>query len=369
MVKHLYIIDFNMLKNKFLLLPFLIFAIAFIIDKVLQVETIQTYYSKTVSEMNYFHKLELFEDMKLYLKQENHKKVLVVLGNSRSLLFDNNYIDKNYPDWILYNFSVPGGTPDYALYWIEKFDHDNVKVDFILLDSSPEVYNQTPFIKIDETLINGLDFSFIIRYAARYKSSDITNFLSKRMFGTYRYRPKLNTILERMKDDSKIVKQYRNWRKSIKDKLKKERGSASSDVTENYTSPPEIIKKFAEGDYRSYLTPYKFSKNMLIFHKDNVRILKKMGIPHAIVWVKVAKPYYELVKTKTFFNEKTHQQQTVYDLLQPELESLSQESKVNVYNMNDDLNYNCEEFSDASHMANACFPAYTDYIFKIIIQR
>lgn len=84
------------------------------------------------------------------------KKVFVYFGNSRALLFDNKYIAEHYPDWILFNFSVPGGTPDYFTFWLEQFKADNVKPDFILVDNSVEAFNFTARIKIDEVLVNGL---------------------------------------------------------------------------------------------------------------------------------------------------------------------------------------------------------------------
>ena len=36
--------------------------------------------------------------------------------------------------------------------------------------------------------------------------------------------------------------------------------------------------------------------------------------------------------------------------------------------MNEDKNYNCEDFADPGHMSPSCYPAYTDYIFSKIIK-
>src|SRR6185295_14490231 len=101
----------------FLFLPLLILIAAYIIDKIFLMEDLQTYFTKTVSELNFFHKPVLFQELKDYLAKKDRKKVLVFFGNSRALLFNNKYIEEKYPDWILFNFSVPGGTPDYFLFW------------------------------------------------------------------------------------------------------------------------------------------------------------------------------------------------------------------------------------------------------------
>lgn len=351
------------LKHKYLLIPYFIFIVSYLIDKILLLENIQTYYTKTVSEINFFHKPILLEELKSYLKKENRKKVLVYFGNSRALLFDKNFIEKEYPEWILFNFSVPGGTPDYFLYWLEKFQTENVRPDFILLDNSVEAFNKTPLIKIDECLANGLDFWFILRYATRYTQSEVSSFIAKRLFRTYQYRPKIDTILSRMKDDFAVLKQYREWRKQIMKNLIENKGSASPQISGNQTSTEEFILKYAEGDYNSYLNPFTYNENMEKFQKDNLRILKEMQIPAAGIWVKIASPYFKLIKER-----KQHNSQSVYEIWKPKIESLFQKYEIPFWNMNEDVNYLCNAFTDASHMASECFPEYTRFIFKNIFR-
>ncbi|MBE7413284.1 MAG: DUF1574 domain-containing protein [Leptospiraceae bacterium] len=357
-----------MIKNKFLLIPFLILLLAYTIDKLLLLENIQTYFTKTMSEVNYFHKPELFEELKIYLQQNNRKKVLVYFGNSRALLFNNAYIEKKYPDWILFNFSVPGGTPDYFLFWLEKFEKENVRPDFILLDNSIEAFNLKAFIKIDEVLVNGLDFNFIIRHNARYSKKEITNFIAKRTFRTYQYRPKFTTVLERIKNDFLILNMYRSWRKKTKERLTLERGSASSEFASGVTSKEEVVKKYAEGDYHSYLTPYEFNFDMLKFQKDCFEILSRMKIPHSGIWVRIAPPYLELIKNRQVAR-KEKEVSTVYEIWYPKLKKIHTDTNTEFWNMNEDPSYKCNDFSDASHMSPSCFPDYTDFIFRNIFSQ
>lgn len=350
-----------MIKNRFLLIPFLIVGIAYLLDKLLLVENIQTYFTKTMSEVNYSHKPELVDEMRIYLMQKNRKKVLAYFGNSRALLFSNDYIAKKYPDWILFNFSVPGGTPDYSLYLIEKLEKENIRPDFVLLDNSIEAFNLKAFIKIDEVLVNGLTFDFILRYAGRYSKKEITNFIAKRLFRTYQYRPKLETVLQRIENNFFILNTYREWRSRTRERLKKERGSASSEIASGHTSSEEVVKKYAEGDYKSYLVPYVFNENMLRFQKDNFTVLKRMGLPAAGIWVRVAPSYFQLIKNRPVPGETN---KTVYDIWFPKLTGIHYDAGIPFWNMNEDKTYNCNEFSDASHMSPKCFPAYTDFIMQ-----
>ncbi len=357
-----------MFKNKFLLIPVLIFLIALAVDRLLMLEKIQTYFTKTVSEINYFHKPILFKELKEYLTKPDRKKVLVYFGNSRALLFDNKYIAEHYPDWILFNFSVPGGTPDYFTFWLEQFQADNVKPDFILVDNSVEAFNLTAYIKIDEVLVNGLDFPFILKYRSRYTSKEITNFIAKRLFKTYQYRPKLETVLQRMKNDFLIVKHYREWRKQIAEKLVEERGSASSDISANASSSEELVLRYSEGDFHSYIEPFTFNEHMLAFQNDNFTILKELGVKHSAIWVRVARPYFKYIQTRNAVRPANPEKPiTAYSIWFPKIKAIHEANQTNLFNMNEDEEYNCNYFTDASHMSTKCFPDYTDYIFQKVI--
>ncbi|MCB1159291.1 MAG: DUF1574 domain-containing protein [Leptospiraceae bacterium] len=353
-----------MIKRKYLLLPFLIFFIAYVLDKILLLERFQTYFTKTLSELNYFHKPVLFDDLKDYLKQKSRKKVLVYLGSSRGLLFNNEYIEKHHPDWILFNFSVPGGTPDYFYYWLEKLKKEKLKPEFVLLDNSVEAYNLDAFIKIDEVLVNGLDFSFVFRHYKRYSSEEITNFIAKRLFRTYQYRPNLKIVLERMKNNFAILNNYRNFRNQIREKLLKERGSVSPNVSGNVASPPELINEYAEGDFHSYLEVFRFNENMWRFQADNALLLNEMKIPYAIVWVRLAPSYFELIKNKKIKIEG--EMNTVHAYWKKKKKKIYKQYNAHSWNMNEDPDYSCDYFGDASHMSLECYPAYTDYLFDKI---
>jgi hypothetical protein len=359
-----------MIKNKFLLIPVLIFILSILIDRIIMLEPIQIYFTKTVSEINYFHKDYLFEELKIYLNKTDRKKVLVYFGNSRGLLFNNKYIQKHYPNWILFNFSVPGGTPDYFNFWLERFKEQNVKPDFVLIDTAIEAYNLNPRIKIDEVLINGLDFKFILSNYDRYSAKEITNFIAKKLFKTYQYRPKIDTILQRLKNHSAIAVNYKAWRKKITEQLIQEKGSASSDISANATSSDELVLRYSNGDYFSYIDSYILNQNMLLFQKENFLLLKELNIPYSSILVKVANPYYSFIKTRKAV-KKTNQdesEKTAYEVFLPKIKTILEETNTQLHNMNEDREYSCNFFTDASHMSSECFPDYTDFIFKKIMK-
>lgn len=357
--------NFNMtlLKNKFILAPFLALILAFILDKVLLSENIQTYFSKTMSEINYSQKEELYDELKAYLKEENHRKVLVYFGTSRALLFENAYIESEFKDWTLFNFSVPGGTPDYTLYWLERFQEDKVKPNFVLLDQSVEAYNSAAVISLDDVLTNGLSVSFVLRHSKNYSSSEISTLLAKRMFKTYHYRPKMATVLARVKDDFAILKSYRELRAGLKKSLKDGKGSAMTPGTSSGIMPDEMLKKSSWGDFHSYMVPYHFKDQPMYFLGLSYKILDEMNIPKAAIWVRLSRPYYTLIQNE-LVTTKSKEKSTVYNLWFPTISKFQKEHKVDLWNMNDDPNYNCDLFLDSGHMSPACYKDYTNYIFN-----
>ncbi|WCL49001.1 DUF1574 domain-containing protein [Leptospira sp. GIMC2001] len=354
-------------KNKFLLVPFLVIAIAFTIDKILLSERIQTYFSKTMSEINYIQKEELYDDLKVYLSSKDRNKVLVYFGTSRALLFENKYIEEKYKGWTLFNFSVPGGTPDYALFWLERFEKENVKPDFVLMDQSVEAYNKAAVISLDDVLTNGLSIFFVFRHFDQYSTSQISTLLAKRMFKTYHYRPKLATILDRIKDDFAILYAFRNLRDGLKLSLREGRGSAQTPGSFGGVMPAEMLKKSARGDFHSYLVPFQYTEFPKYFLDGSYDILKRMQIPHAAIWVRLSRPYYGHIKNDVV-NIVGDKKGTVYDKWMPVVIEFQKDKSVDFWNMNEDPNYNCDLFSDSGHMAPQCYRDYTDYIFENVIR-
>ncbi|PKA15428.1 DUF1574 domain-containing protein [Leptospira haakeii] len=352
-----------MKKNTFLLLPLFVLLISLGLDRLFTLEFFQYYYSNTLSHLNFISKEDLYSDLKEYLKKDpaSRKKILVFFGNSRALLLPTRELEKRHPDWMLYNFSVPGGSPDYFLYWIERFKSDGTRPDFVLLDQSLEIYNKTPVLALDEVLIHGLSSEFILRHWTKYSREELSVFISKHLFHTYRDRPKLWRISERMQNSSALAKVYKAAVQEILTALKEEKGSTPRELV-NQKHTDEQLVQASETDFSSYLKPYTFHTNMFEMQKDSIRILKEYNVPYATIWVKVARPYFNLYMNRKV--ETSEGLKTPMEVWKPIVEKFNQETGTAFWNMNEDPNCNCEEFADPGHMSPNCFPVFGDYIFK-----
>ncbi|MDF3821235.1 DUF1574 domain-containing protein [Leptospira sp. 96542] len=353
----------DLIRHRFLWIPFLVVFLAFCLDKLLLLENVHTYFSKSLSDINYIQKAQLYEDLKQYLNQEKRSKVLVYFGNSRALLFDNDYIQKKYPGWVMFNFSVPGGKSDYTLQWMEKFAKDNVKPEFFLFEHSVELYNSQASLRVDETLTNGLEVSFVLKHFSLFSIDDISTLIAKRLFRAYQYRPKLEVILTRAKNREILLEPYRMMRAGLMDNLDKGKGSAMTPGTHQFVMPQELLKKSSSGDFHSYLVPFQFSEPTLEFLNQSIQLSKSLDVPSAVIWVRLSLPYMELIR-KMKVDVGGNRTDTVYNEWLPKINSFHKQIGVPFWNMNDDPRYSCNEFSDAGHMSPTCYSAYTDFIFK-----
>ena len=170
------------MMHRYLLFPLLIFLGAFVLDKQLFVGGLPDYFLRTASFINYEHKEDLINDLDSYLKRTDRKRVMVMLGSSRTLSFNTGYIQENHPDWVLFNFSVPGGNNDYYYRFMEMFHEREIRPDLLVLAVTPQRFNLRPRVTLDEVMLNGLPPLFVARHAFAYRSQELTNYDIKKLF-------------------------------------------------------------------------------------------------------------------------------------------------------------------------------------------
>ena len=179
------------------------------LDKAFVVGNLEDYFLSTASFKNYDHKIAMLDELEEYLKKPDRKKVMIMFGNSRTMPFSTEYIASHYPGWVLFNFSVPGGTSDYYLEMLEQFQKRSIRPDHVFLAVTPQGMNQSARVSMDEVMVTGLSPGFVIRHAGHYSVDDITNYIAKKTFLVYQYRPKVWVIRDRMKPGH--VEQFRKF--------------------------------------------------------------------------------------------------------------------------------------------------------------
>ena len=348
-----------------MLFPLIPLLAAFLFDKLFFIGEVPYYFLNTASFVNYDHKEELIFELKDYLSRKDRKKVVAIFGNSRTTPFNNAYIESKHPDWILFNFSVPGGTSDYYCYLMEKFQKNNIHPDHMVFAITPQGFNSVSRIQMDEVMVYALPPSFIARNISHFSIDDMSNYIAKKLFLGYRNKPLPAVILRRTKNNSRDKELLKEFIINSKKALHDSRGSVALSKREPKTNRVKMEEN-AEDIFRDFLSPFQYSKNQHFFMEESLKIAVEMKIPSSLLWARVS-PELRLLKNEiAFIKTDDGKTITIRGAWEPRQRSLAEKYGVKFLDMNDDGNFKCDKFIDASHMSGICFDDFTDYLFSNI---
>lgn len=351
----------SMIKRKFLLFPFMIFIAAFFVDKLPFALGLQDYFLNTFSFLNYDHKVQLKAELKEYLKRSERRKTLVLFGNSRTMPFDNAQIERDHPDWILFNFSVPGGVSDYFLRYIEEFQAEDIRPDYIYFAVTPQAFNAKPATVMDEVMLNGLTPGFVFRHMGRYSLDDISNYVAKQVFWSYQYRLSLRNMVRRSRNDSAEAKQFRKFWQFTEESLKEARGSVFFAIGGRSPTDTEGMVRQAHDIWRGFFTPFYLSQEQMFFTDECLRIAAAMQVPARMVWPRVSPQLRALKEGRSLDTSAS-----VREAWQPALDELAQNYGKSMLDMNYGSGFRCDRYYDASHLAGDCFGEFANYLISEI---
>ncbi len=351
-------------KKYYLLLPLVCFLAAYALDKAFYIGGLEDYFLRTASFINYDRKGELLDELETYLKQPKRKKVLVVFGNSRTFSFDRKFIEKNHPDWVLFNFSVPGGNSDYYYHFMEKFQARNVKPDFIYFTVTPQGYNSTPIVNVDEAMVNGLPPGFVARNFTKFSVADLSNYVAKKLFWNYQYRPKLGVILKKLKKDKEHLKGFRKLRVLTYNVLKENRGSipyygGARDPVQN--RPVQIAG--ARHTWKNHFRPFTDHESQYYFTDRFLKIAREMNVPATLLWARVGPELRRLKNTAVVRTDAQGKGLTVRAIWTKRITKLGNAYNADLLDMNYTGAMKCDKFYDESHLAAICFDEFTNLVF------
>lgn len=351
--------------RRYLFFPALLLLAAFLTDKAFYLGDFEDYFLRTASFVNYEHKEILINELESYLKQENRKKVMVMFGNSRTMAFDPEHIKNYYPDWLLFNFSVPGGNTDYYLQFMERFKKRGIKPEFIYFAVSPQGFNSSAKVQMDEVMLNGLSAWFVLKNIPYYRVTELSNYFAKKTFWNYQFRPKLSIIMKKLKNDGKHLKGFRKLKKTSPELLKTNLGSIPiSSKHDKGINDSDELSRTAEGTWIDFFSPFTVSKTQMYFTESSLKISKEMGIPSIVLWTKVG-PYLRQIKNERAVETmQDGSKLTIRSSWAPKIEMLARKYNSEFMDMNFGPTIQCDRFQDSSHMAGVCFPEFTDFIFE-----
>ena len=259
----------------------------------------------------------------------------------------------------MFNFSVPGGTADYYLYILEKFRSRDIRPDHVFLAVTPQGMNETARVSLDEVMITGLPAGFVARHASHYALNDLSNYIAKKSFLVYQYRPKMWVIQDRLEEGH--VEQFRHFLGLLEDALRKERGSVPVKAEEGVVDSDERMETYARSIWKDFFVPFTLSDDQLYFTRQCLEILNKMDVPSDMVWVRVSENLRSRIDSEPAELVKLDAR-TVREIWEPEMRNLASAENAGFLDMNFESDFPCDQFTDASHLSAACFDEFTDYL-------
>lgn len=342
------------------LVPFVLFFLAFFTDKLLYIGRFDDTFLRTATFLNYEHKVDMLDELDLYLRTPGRKKALVIFGNSRTMSFDHRYLEKEFPDWTWFNFSVPGGTTDYFYYLTTEFERRGIRPDAIVMTVTPQGFNATPAQPLDEVMISGLPVAFVIRNMRHFTTDDLMNYAAKKLFWNYRYRPKAEVILARLANNGQQLRIFRQFQYETGVRLRESRGSVSFQFQGIPAQDQEFLAQHAKNTWNDFYRPYRISEGQMYFTEASLKKLRGNGIAVVLLWARVQKNLRDMKNMLPVAPGK----ETVRAAWTPRMQELAARYNVPLLDMNYGESISCDLFYDSSHLASACFPEFSQYIMS-----
>lgn len=342
-----------MKSKKFLYYPILLFLILFFIDKIFLLESVRLLIKSDFTYVYYETKdrlLDLFiQRYKAGELTANNKKVMVVLGSSRLLYFDNKELEEFYPNWEIYNFSSAVTTPAYYWYFLQQIIEAGVKPDLVVLETDPNQFNVNSIFK-ESNLTYSFDIPFVFEYAGLFGKDYLSYFIGKSLFAVKVNKPYLDAAYRNYNNPNLPL--ISAMKDTIRTELIKNKGHASSPVEEFFEKDASNLEATSQRTIDWLFSSYKASPMQFDFFEIILSETKKNDIPILIVWPQSSKSMQDRLKMSKLPDEWLTQ-----------ITNISSKYNYPILNMDDTNEYYCNAFADGGHIAKDCYRPFIRYIF------
>jgi hypothetical protein len=332
-------------KLKVAYIPLFLFLLVFILDKVFLIKKIQLLTQKDATFLYYQYKDELIKNLEEFYKNKQTKKILVIIGSSRLMFVDYQNFKKIYPDWEMYNFSVPVNSPAYYLYIIEKIINRKIKPDLILLESDPFQFNEfSPGFK-KSNLPYTFDLPFVIRNFNLFQREEVSDFLGYLLFAGKKYPPDLYILWNRIRNPEDKLLQIFNKTDEYQRK-NNGCGLALIPFEDWYIRDLSELESSAMGTKSWLYANYKESERQWEFFRRTIDLLKRNEVKYIVIKPQVSPVMENLLKNDKVINHAYIRWEEKIRNILPDKQWIDF-SKSNTFY--------CNTFVDGSHMSKECY--------------
>ncbi len=373
----------DLLKHRFLLMPFWIAAFVFAADKLLLLGPIQEMTTSYMHIEHYFYdtREDLLRDLKASYDRRKRagEKLGLIFGTSRSGEFDSHEIAKIIPGSYTYNFSAPQAGHSYHAYWLERILKSGIRPDFVMVESDPIALspnaNRLP-------IKHSFDLGFLLAHAefnpgrspwlvgGGFQADHFERFLLSRLFAAYRFPVNLRAAAKNREDillpDAAGVRMTTGLevRRAMiatiyQANLRNHGGIPSPHSLE---LPETYMQQDAEAMAGLHLpVPYHTGRAQTRLFREMLETLARESIPSVVFWPPVVARFRQIMDERGASVIARRGTQETLDRLRSnypgaKLHFLEADSK----------GMKCRVFFDSIHLAGKCYPELTAILLNEI---
>lgn len=341
-----------MKSKNFLFYPIILFIALFLIDKIFLLDSIRLLIKSDFTYVYYETKEKLFgifvDKYKSGELTKDNKKVMVILGSSRLLYFDNKDLEEFYPNWEIYNFSSAVTTPAYYWYYLEKIYREGIQPDLIVLETDPNQFNVNSIFK-ESNLTYSFDFPFIWRYARIIGREYFNYYVGKSLFAVKVNKPYLDAAWKNYNNPN--LPYVEAMKENIRTSLISNKGHASSPVEDFFERDANVLQATSQRTIDWLFSSYQPSEMQFAFYRMILENTKQKEVPLLIVWPQSSKSLQDRLKNNP-----------ILDSWVADVGRINSEFGYTIHNMDDTTDYYCNSFADGGHIAKDCYRPFIRYL-------
>ena len=372
----------DLIKNKFLFIPLVLFSLVFGLDKIFFLESVREYtqHWQKIEQPFYHSRKDLFHQLKEEYpsRVQADEKLGVIFGTSRAGEFDFKEIAKNRPGTYTYNFSAPLACPAYHYYWMDKIDNAKMKIDFAVVEVDPVLFHP---LSVKYSLAYSYDYKFMLdnvdlgRERPRdpgnirqvwklpgtgFSFDEAETYFLKSFFALYKYPPDPKNISRNQDVNLFLGKSGIEFRRGMLEGIQKANklnlgGIPNPLVTQE---SDEVIAKKAVVDARTHLLNYRPAHTQVIFFKKLLRKLAAQGSEVVLYWPLAPRPYRNIMEREGLVK-------TLQGLIHEEIALIKKDypkASIKLMDLDKSRTMDCRFFVDSHHLSGKCYNKLTKHL-------
>lgn len=381
------------LKRPYLWLVPLILPTLFVADKLFLLPSVRDRFIQPGGMMYYRQRQEQLGLLESHLKKigKESDQTVIVLGDSRSFGLGKHaalYAGFDRPD--VWNFAGPQAVPAYHDFLLEKIlSMPNAPRRFVI-GLSPDGMTRNAGIFGMPVLTYGVDASWIERNRTMIPAQDYDVYISSRRFalkgmqfsfGTLFSRlrgswtqPDSDTALERIglrketlrPEQLELVQKMMTVRNEDLSYYSYERSPHRTILNANGGAQMAWMGRMSDADLKRetdelvglYLRHFVVSQEQMYFLERSLRRIHEAGGRAVMFWPAV-NPHLR----------KVYAEEPAISRIWVDARSLAERYGVMTVNFNEPGRLACEDYYDASHLSITCFPAITDTVLRMVLEK